>query len=161
MVDVNELLDALGNRTRRNMLFLLAERPMYVTELSEQLGVGRKAIIDHLSLMDHLGLVESRNKHLGQGRPRKYYEIRDEVFFNIGICPSFVDFSRLEGGQEFQDIEDLNLELDDLETAPAPERRIAVSYIINKLEKKMGGLESQWVEVQRLLNRARRMLNSD
>ncbi|MBR9689557.1 MAG: ArsR family transcriptional regulator, partial [Candidatus Altiarchaeota archaeon] len=41
----NELLDCLGNPTRRRILFLLADRPRFVTELSETLKIGRKAVI--------------------------------------------------------------------------------------------------------------------
>jgi hypothetical protein len=50
------------------------------------------------------------------------------------------------------------MELDEIETTPMPERRISVSYIVNKLESRMEALESEWIEVQRLLNRARKML---
>lgn len=156
---VDSLLDTLGNRTRRQILFLLADRPMFVTEISDLLGVGRKAVIDHLSMMEGSGMIESRERRLSQGRPRKYYEIREEIFFNIGICPSFVDFSPLESSSEIEEVEKLDMELDELEISPPSERRIATSYIINKLEKRMDGIESEWVEIQRLLNRARKMLN--
>lgn len=159
-MSVDSLLDTLGNGTRRRILFLLADRPMFVTELAEQLGVGRKAVIDHLSLMESSGMIESMEKRLSQGRPRKYYEIRQEIFFNIGICPSFVDFSPLESHTEIEEVERLNIELDEFEMAPVSEKRIAVSFLINKLEKRMEDLESEWVEVQRLLNRARKVLNS-
>jgi len=52
----------------------------------------------------------------------------------------------------------LALELDELELAPESERRISVSYILNKLETKLSLLEGEWVEVQKLLNRARKLL---
>lgn len=159
MSDVERILDTLGNNTRRRILFLLAERPCFVTEISEQLSIGRKAIIEHLSLMEHSGLIFSTEKRLTQGRPRKYFEIKKEIFFNIGICPSFVDFSQLKSSEDIEEIEQLDMELDELELTPLAERRIAISYLINKLEKRMGEVESEWVDSQRLLNRARKLLN--
>jgi ArsR family transcriptional regulator len=158
MSGIESVLDTLGSQTRRRILFLLAERPRFVTELSEQLRIGRKAIIEHLSLMENSGLVFSAEKRLSQGRPRKYFEIKREIFFNVGICPSFVDFSQMESKEEIEEIEKLDMELDEIETTPMPERRISVSYIVNKLESRMEALESEWIEVQRLLNRARKML---
>jgi len=159
MLTVEKLLDTLGNDTRRKILFLLAERPRFVTEISEELKIGRKAIIEHLSLMENSGLIFSMEKRLTKGRPRKYFEIKEEIFFNIGICPSFVDFSQLKSTQDIEEIEQLDMELDELELTPLIERRIAISYLINKLEKRMNELESEWVDTQRLLNRARQLLN--
>jgi len=161
MVGVEDVLDALGNETRRRILFLLAERPRFVTEISDELNIGRKAIIDHLSRMENSNLIFSVEKRLSKGRPRKYYEIKKEIFFNVGICPNFVDFSEMESLRRLEDIEELDIELDELQTSPLAERRIAVSYLINKLEHRMDNLESEWVQVQRLLNRARKLLNSE
>ncbi|TRO62051.1 ArsR family transcriptional regulator [Candidatus Bathyarchaeota archaeon] len=159
MADIEGLLDDLGNDTRRKILFLLAERPQFVSEIAEQLDVGRKAIIEHLRRLEDSRLVSSEEKRLSQGRPRKYYEIRREVFFNVGISPGFVDFSELESGKEIDEVEKLDMEMDELEVAPLQERKLAGSVILNKLESHMERLESEWVEMQRLLNRARRLLN--
>jgi ArsR family transcriptional regulator len=156
---VEDLLDELGNETRRRILFLLAERPRFVTELSRQLDVGRKAVIGHLRRLEECRLVESVEKPVETGRPRKYYEIKREVFFNVGIAPGFVDISHLQSRGELEEIEKLDLELDELEVSPESERRVAASYVLNKLEEHMDELESEWVELQRLLNRARKLLN--
>ncbi len=48
---IEELLNMLGNETRRGILQMLSERPYYVTEISQELDIGQKAIIEHLSLM--------------------------------------------------------------------------------------------------------------
>jgi ArsR family transcriptional regulator len=159
MTGVEEILNSLGNKTRRRILFLLAGQPRFVSEISERLGVGRKAIIDHLGRLESSDLVTSVERRVSQGRPRKYYEIKKEVFFNIGICPSFVDFSEMESTQEISDIDKLDMELDELEIAPVNERRMATTFILNKLESQMKEMESEWVELQRLLNRTRKLLN--
>lgn len=159
MADIEGLLDALGCDTRRRILFLLAERPQFVSEISEQLDVGRKAIIEHLRKLEGSHLVLSREKQISQGRPRKYYEIRREIFFNVGISPGFVDFSELASGLEVDEVEKLDMQIDELEMTTDRERKMAGSVILNKLEAQMARLESEWVGMQRLLNRARRLMN--
>ena len=143
MTDVNKLLDALGCDTRRKILFLLAEQPRFVSELAEQLDVGRKAIIEHLHRLEDSRLVSSEEKRLSQGRPRKYYEIRRELFFNIGITPGFVDFSEMESRGEIDEIERLDMELDELELSPTSERRVAAGKLLKDLEDYMKDLESE------------------
>ena len=50
------MLDILGNENRRKILQLLSNRLYYVSEISGRLGVGPKAIINQLSLLENLGL---------------------------------------------------------------------------------------------------------
>lgn len=157
-MNAESLLNVIGNSTRRNILFLLAERPRFVSELSSELKIGRKAIIEHLNRLETEGIISSKNKQLMRGRPRKYFEITKELFLTISIASNFVDFSKIESNEEIPELEDLALELDELELAPESERRISVSYILNKLETKLSLLEGEWVEVQKLLNRARKLL---
>jgi len=74
-MNAESLLNVIGNSTRRNILFLLAERPRFVSELSSELKIGRKAIIEHLNRLETEGIISSKNKQLMRGRPRKYFEI--------------------------------------------------------------------------------------
>ena len=158
LTELEPLLDTIGNSTRRNILFLLAERPRFVSEIAEQLKIGRKAIIEHLDKLETAGVISSRKKQLMRGRPRKYFEISEELFLTISITSNFVDFSKVESNQEIPEAEKLNLELDELEIAPESERRVSVSYILNKLESRLTEIESEWVEFQKLLNRSRKLL---
>nr|WP_231844831.1 ArsR family transcriptional regulator [Methanocella arvoryzae] len=94
------LLDILGNENRRNILTLLSYRPCYVTEISEELKVSPKAIIDHLKILEEAGLVESYHDQQG----RKYYEIANNVRIEVAISPiSFqVEVTRVETGEAEQ-----------------------------------------------------------
>jgi transcriptional regulator, ArsR family len=78
-----ELLDLLGNTNRRRILRLLAQRPYYVTEISDALGVGPKAVIDHLEKLEAAGLVESRT----DDRRRKYFSIARHVRLEVTVSP--------------------------------------------------------------------------
>jgi ArsR family transcriptional regulator len=94
------LLDILGNENRRNILTLLSYRPCYVTEISQELDVAPKAIIDHLKILEAAGLVESFHDEQG----RKYYEIANNVRIEVSISPLMFDVnvSRIEIGPEEQ-----------------------------------------------------------
>jgi DNA-binding transcriptional ArsR family regulator len=54
----NAVLDALGDRTRRAIVDLLAERPRPVGELAAELPVGRPAVSLHLRVLRDAGLVQ-------------------------------------------------------------------------------------------------------
>jgi ArsR family transcriptional regulator len=82
-MDSAEFLDLLGNDNRRRILRLLAQKPCYVTEISEFLGVSPKAVIDHLRKLEDAGLVESRT----DDRRRKYFSISRHVRLEVTVSP--------------------------------------------------------------------------
>jgi len=82
-----ELLDVLGNDTRRAILRLLADRPCFKTEIAQELEIGQKAINEHLEIMRRLGLIRGKNKRQERGGPRKYFEISESIQFEIMLQP--------------------------------------------------------------------------
>ena len=82
-MDSADLLDLLGNENRRRILALLARRPYYVTEMSEELRVSPKAVIDHLRRLEEAGLVESRVDDSG----RKYFHIARSLRLEVNVSP--------------------------------------------------------------------------
>ncbi len=74
--EMGRLLDVLGNETRRRILLMLTKRPYFVSELSQELGVGQKAVLEHLRILEEAGLIEGRIEKIPRGRPRKYYSIK-------------------------------------------------------------------------------------
>ncbi len=82
-MDSAALLDLLGNENRRRILRLLAHRPCYVTEISEELDVSPKAVIDHLRKLEDAGLVTSR---VDEGR-RKYFQIARDLRLEVSVSP--------------------------------------------------------------------------
>ena len=82
-MESSEFLDLLGNDNRRRILQLLSQRPCYVTEIGEQLGVSPKAVIDHLKKLEAAGLVESRTDE----RRRKYFSIARHVRLEVTVSP--------------------------------------------------------------------------
>ena len=60
-VAVDEVLDALGDRTRRQIVERLRRGPLPVGELAAALPVGRPAVSKHLRVLEGAGLVEHRS----------------------------------------------------------------------------------------------------
>jgi ArsR family transcriptional regulator len=82
-MDPAKLLDILGNENRRKIIQLLANRPCYVSEISGRLGVGPKAIISHLSLLEQAGLIEY---NVDEQR-RKYFNIANNMRLEVSVSP--------------------------------------------------------------------------
>ena len=82
-MDSAVLLDLLGNENRRRILRLLSQKPCYVTEISEYLGVSPKAVIDHLRKLEEAGLIESRT----DDQRRKYFHISRSLRLEVSVSP--------------------------------------------------------------------------
>lgn len=138
---LEELLDLLGNETRREILQLLSERPCYVSQLSQELNVGQKAIIEHLELMRRVGILNTEFRKIEKGRPRKYYGISKEVILEIKI------------GQDSFNIAGFSPEMDleVLETMPRLKRITERLESVSEMsgEEKLGELEKIHKELMR------------
>jgi ArsR family transcriptional regulator len=106
-MDMGSVLDVMGCKTRRKILILLTQEPRFVSEISKELEIGQKAIIEHLKAMEELGLLKSSFQKIERGRPRKYYDISQKVEIQICIDKDTIkmdikgdDFSKL---QELED----------------------------------------------------------
>jgi len=130
-MDSAEFLDLLGNANRRRILRLLSQRPCYVTEISEYLGVSPKAVIDHLRKLEDAGLVESRT----DDRRRKYFSISRHVRLEVTVSPyEFGTKSAYpaSSGLDITSCRQVSIELDgrDLEGGPDGE---AVATLADRL----------------------------
>jgi ArsR family transcriptional regulator len=90
-IDMEDILDVMGCRTRREIIELLREEPRFVSEISNKLGIGQKAIIEHLKAMEAIGILESSFKKILRGRPRKYYDLPNDFKINITITKNTLD----------------------------------------------------------------------
>ncbi len=84
-IDIEDIFDVMGCKTRRDIINLLKDEPMFVSEISNELNIGQKAIIAHLRAMEEMGILNSSYKKIMRGRPRKYYDLDRDVTINITI----------------------------------------------------------------------------
>ena len=76
---VEAILDALGDRTRRRILWRLGEGPLPVVDLAHGLPVSRPAVSQHLKVLKAAGLVMDRpvgNRHVYSVDPDGLAELR-------------------------------------------------------------------------------------
>ncbi|MDO5848043.1 MAG: ArsR family transcriptional regulator [Methanobrevibacter sp.] len=84
-IDIEDIFDVMGCKTRRDIINLLKDEPMFVSEISSELNIGQKAIIAHLRAMEEMGILNSSYKKIMRGRPRKYYDLEHDVTINVTI----------------------------------------------------------------------------
>lgn len=104
-MDLEEILDVMGCKTRRDILDFLRDEPRFVSQISRELEVGQKAIIEHLRAMEEAGLLSSSFQKIERGRPRKYYDISRDVEFQIFISQGVIRVN--VPGHQFQELQRL------------------------------------------------------
>jgi len=87
MEPTDNILQIVGNETRRKILSLLSEEPQYISEIAKKLEVTQPAILKHLSVLEKGGLISSFWKDSPMGAARKYYRICDSIGVEIAINP--------------------------------------------------------------------------
>ena len=84
--EIGQLLDLLGNNTRRRILESLTNEPKYFIQLSKEIGVSQQAVLKHLFLLENFGLIESFKAKSNLAAPdRKYFQLNRSVYLSIGI----------------------------------------------------------------------------
>lgn len=104
-MDIEVILDVMGCKTRRDILNLLTQEPRFVSEISKELEIGQKAIIEHLKAMEELGLLRSSFQKIERGRPRKYYDISQKI--EIQICMDGNTIKMDIRGDDFSKLQEL------------------------------------------------------
>lgn len=74
-----EKCKAIGDDTRFTILNLISERPYYVKELAEKMGLTSASISHHLTILFQAGFIEPTVKDR-----KTYYNIKDEAFTELG-----------------------------------------------------------------------------
>ena len=121
-IDKEDILDVMGCKTRRDIINLLREEPMFVSEISNELDIGQKAIIAHLRAMEDIGILNSSYKKILRGRPRKYYDLQNEVnihitinrnTFDVNLSEDMLNTLQLPSGDEWSKLLDIEKRIDD------------------------------------------------
>ena len=81
--EIGQLLDLLGNNTRRRILESLTNEPKYFIQLSKEIGVSQQAVLKHLFLLENFGLIESFKAKSNLAAPD--FQLNRSVYLSIGI----------------------------------------------------------------------------
>ena len=92
-VDFSDIiLEIISNETRRKILSILSEEPMYFNQLAKKLAIGQQAVLRHMETLERSGLVETYAERSTLGAPnRKYYRVKRS--FNLNVSLSKNSFS--------------------------------------------------------------------
>jgi ArsR family transcriptional regulator len=145
-MDIDELLEVLGNESRRKILSLLAKKPCYVSEIAYCLKMAPKVVLEHLEKLEKAGIIKS----FEEGR-RRYYYIDKSIRLEITITPHRFQTKLVENG-EFEKDKALRLIYDILSLDFRNLRFRTIAEINNIIER----LE----EVQNVFSRLQSFMNS-
>ncbi|MDR2873576.1 MAG: ArsR family transcriptional regulator [Methanobrevibacter sp.] len=153
-IDMEDILDVMGCRTRREIIELLRDEPRFVSEISKKLCIGQKAIIGHLKAMEAIGILESSFKKIIRGRPRKYYDMPHDFKINISITKNSFDIKisedilnlkQLPSGDEWSKLLELEKRIDNGQWEAVEELKNQIrlynnlkdraEYILKRIEK--------------------------
>lgn len=80
------ILDILGNDTRRKILAVLSQEPMYFNQLAKEIDIGQQAILRHLQALEENGLIETYPEKSKLGAPdRKYYRLNNSFTLTVSL----------------------------------------------------------------------------
>lgn len=70
-----KMLEALANPHRLQIIALLCDRRIYVSQLAREVRISRPLLYLHLKRLEHAGLVTSKLELSEDGKAMNYYEI--------------------------------------------------------------------------------------
>lgn len=80
------ILEIMSNETRRKILTILSEEPMYFNQLARKINIGQQAILRHISALEKSGILESYEEKSSLGAPnRRYYKVRTTFSLNVSL----------------------------------------------------------------------------
>jgi len=86
-MELDILLAAIGNPTRRRILRKLVKETHYPLQLSKELSVSQQAIMKHLKVLENSDLVTSVFRDSETGPPRKCYVATKRLTLVIDLSP--------------------------------------------------------------------------
>ena len=170
-MEVNEqkldlLLSILGNRTRRQILQLLAEEPHYILQLSKELGISQQAILKHLVLLDKHGLVSSYEKESDLGAPpRKYYCLNSAVYLTINLAGNLfgIKAMTLQGAkpeEKSPETDAIHTKIEELRKIEDASKKIQFSSnLLTEIDKKLKEIDDRKVSLLQLKQEVQRIAN--
>lgn len=97
----NQILDALGNQVRRDILMMLRESPQSVGSIAGQLPISRPAVSKHLRILQEAGLVThnpSGTRNIFHLRPAGFRDLK--LYLDLFWDEALENFKRVAEASE-------------------------------------------------------------
>ncbi len=132
--NIDTILEAIENRTRREILKRLIFSDQYPLQLAKDLRVSQQAIMKHLEILEKSNIVKMKGREKSaQGPQRKIYEINQSFLLTISLTPNFFEIRKIDVEESKNKIE-----------------RESLDYLLKKLKEteiKIKKIESELVEM--------------
>lgn len=141
MTNIDSILNALENRTRREIIKRLIYGDEYPLQLSKELKISQQAVMKHLYILEKNNIVRLKGMEKSdQGPNRKIYRLEDSFLLTVSLAPYFFDIRKknidfnedinIEGGNLIEELKKIEHEIDMLE-----------NELVKKLKKKNAIME--------------------
>ncbi len=121
MKEIDAILSAIENHTRREILRRLVEGRQYALQLAKELRVSQQAIIKHLETLERYQIIRRAGTERSEmGPPRKLYEMNKRFTLVIDVAPGLFeireyDLDQVNADDIFMDDEDIGTTLRKIE----------------------------------------------
>lgn len=164
MMDSDLILDILGNETRRKILAILAQQPMYFNQLAKEMDVGQQAILRHLQALEGGGLVETYAEKSDLGAPdRKYYRLNGSFVLTVALsADDFTITNQKVARSRSKDLVKKYYRRLESASPSEPDTAQALSMLrddLAEIEEKMADLESRLGDLRALRQLVMRRLH--
>jgi predicted transcriptional regulator len=161
--ELDPILQVMGNTVRRKIIKRLSQEPCYALQLSKELGLGQPLVAKHLGVMEGAGLVMSSTETSPSGPNRKRYSLARSVSITMDLAPNLF----IERGVAFEakpakaraskEAGSFDRRINEvMETPDARERLSILSDILDGIDRRMGEVEEERMELLDVRDRAMR-----
>ncbi|MGV9171863.1 MAG: ArsR/SmtB family transcription factor [Promethearchaeia archaeon] len=144
IIDLDNLLELLGNSTRRIILSKIAKVPHSTSELAHELDISRQAVHSQLDILKNNNLIEKVKPKKKRGGK---YKIKNNISVTIDITPDYFNIDYKIAGQEdiekFTRLKDITCK-EEYEKSITPNQKMKfLGEQIKKIEDRVQKLERE------------------
>ena len=90
--DIDAILRAIENHTRREILRMLVEGEQYALRMARELHTSQQAVMKHLDVLEKQKIIEKAGEERSsKGAPRKMYRISKTFSLFVDFAPGIFD----------------------------------------------------------------------
>ena len=150
-MDPDIILDILGNDTRRKILSILSQEPMYFNQLAREIDIGQQAVLRHLQALEESGLIETYAEKSKLGAPdRKYYRLNNSFILTISLSEDDFTVTKQEIVESRHKESKKYYKALDLMPKDAADALASLQSSLSDIETEMSALESRLNDLRAL-----------
>ncbi len=129
-MEIDAILSAIENHTRREILRRLVEGRQYALQLAKELRVSQQAIIKHLETLERYKIIKKAGMERSEmGPPRKLYEMNKRFTLVIDVAPGVFEIRQYD--------------LDEVDDEEIPPKTTNVEEVLREIENEIREIEQR------------------